>query len=89
MIEEKLFKKLSIFIALGILLVLTVLILRPIATAIIIGLILAYIFYPLYNKLLRIVKKKNISALLVIILVILIIFIPLWFLLPFLIEIDI
>ena len=82
MIEERTFKKLSIFVALGILAVLTVLILWPIATAIITGLILSYIFYPVYADVLKFTKKKNISAVIIILLVIFIILIPIWFLLP-------
>tara|TARA_Y100000310_G_scaffold344189_1_gene455627 strand:- start:2428 stop:3456 length:1029 start_codon:yes stop_codon:yes gene_type:complete len=86
MIEEKSFKKLSIFVALGILAALTILILWPIATAIVTGLILSYIFYPLYNKVFSITKKKNISALIIILFAILVILIPTWFLLPLFIK---
>lgn len=82
MIDEHLFKKLSIFIVLGILAALTIMILWPIATAVITGLILAFVFYPLYLKSLKIFKEKNLAAILIILVVILIIFLPLWFLLP-------
>jgi len=77
------FKKLSIFIALGILAVLSFVILWPILSAIIIGLILAYIFYPVYTEVFHIIKEKNISALIIVFLVIFFVLLPLWFLLPY------
>jgi len=86
MIDEKSFKKVSIFVALGVLVVLTVLLLWPLITSIISGLILVYIFYPVYEKILKVVKEKNISAIITIILIALIIFLPLWFLLPILLK---
>ena len=86
MIDQNTFKKLSIYILLGILLVLAVLLLWPIATALITGLLLAYIFHPVYKKVLRLVKEKNISALIVLLLVVLVIFVPLWFLFPAIVK---
>ncbi|MBI2630161.1 AI-2E family transporter [Candidatus Pacearchaeota archaeon] len=86
MIDEKTFKKLSIFLVIGVLLILTFIVLRPIASAVIIGLILAYVFLPVYKRILSVVREKSISALLVIFLVLLLIFIPLWFLLPAIIK---
>ncbi|MEK6919030.1 MAG: AI-2E family transporter [Nanoarchaeota archaeon] len=64
------------------LIVLSVIIVKPIFLAIITGLLLGYIFRPLYNKILSFVKERNISALIIIFLVFLIIFLPLWFLFP-------
>ena len=86
MIEGPAFKKLSIFVALGILAALSLLILWPIITSIIAGLILVYIFYPVYEKILYLVKEKNTAAFIVILLTLLIIFIPLWFFLPGIIK---
>lgn len=86
MIDEKIFKKVSIFVALGVLMVLAAIIIWPIATAIITGLILAYVFYPLYLKIFSSVKEKNLSALIVIFFVIFLIFVPLWFLFPLIIK---
>ncbi len=80
------FKKLSIAIILAIFLILTFLLLKPIAISIITGLILAYIFYPSYKKVLSLVKEKNLAALIIIFMTILIIFVPLWFLLPLTIK---
>jgi len=61
-------------------------IIRPIFISILWGLLLAYIFYPLYKKTLSYVKEKNISALIVCLLILLIIFIPLWFLIPVILK---
>jgi predicted PurR-regulated permease PerM len=54
----------------------------PIALSVIGGLILGYIFYPVYKVVLRVVKEKNISALIIVLLILFLIFIPLWFLFP-------
>lgn len=62
------------------------LILKPILISIIVGLILAYAFLPLYRRILRGVKSKNASALLVCTIIALAILIPLWFLTPMLIQ---
>ena len=86
MIDGMTFKKVSIFIALGVLAILTILIVWPILTAIITGLILVYVFHPVHEKVLSVVKEKNTSAILVIILTILIIFLPIWFFLPLLLK---
>lgn len=76
------FKKFAIPIAILVLAVLAFLIVKPILTPIILGLCLAYIFSPLYNRLTKIVKSKNLSASIIIILNLLIILIPLILLLP-------
>ncbi|MEK6820445.1 MAG: AI-2E family transporter [Nanoarchaeota archaeon] len=86
MIEEQTFKKLSVFLVLGVLALLAVLILWPILTSIVAGLILSYIFYPAYKKVFGIVREKNISALIIILLVLFLIFIPVWFFLPLIVQ---
>jgi len=86
MVDENNFKKLSVVIVLGILGILTVLIILPILTAIITGLILAYIFYPAYQKIQASITNKSLSAFVVILLVLLLICVPLWFLLPLLVK---
>lgn len=86
MIDGNAFKKLSILIALGILAVLSILILWPLITAIITGLILVYVFYPIYKRVFKLVKEKNISALIIILLIVFIIFLPLWFILPLVLK---
>ena len=83
MINENAFKKISFFILLGFLAVLSFIMLWGILNSIITGLLLAYVFYPVYKKTLSIFKEKNISAFIIILLVFVLIFLPLWFLLPF------
>ncbi len=80
--QQDIFKKISIPVILGILGIMAIVILWPIFTAILTGLILAYIFYPLYNRMLSVVKERNIAAVIILLGVFVIIFIPLWFLLP-------
>ena len=75
--------------AVGLLLLLVViafLLLKPILLAIIAGLILAYIFNPVYKRVNKIVKNKTLSVSIVCLLVILIIFVPLWFIIPIIIK---
>lgn len=85
-LTEKEIKRISLIIVMIILGVLVFFLLRPILLAIIGGLVLAYIFKPLYNKLLPIIKLKNLTAFTIAFLIILIIFIPLWFLTPIMIQ---
>ncbi|PIN90817.1 hypothetical protein COU60_00550 [Candidatus Pacearchaeota archaeon CG10_big_fil_rev_8_21_14_0_10_34_76] len=68
------------------LVVLAFLVIRPILLSIITGLILAYAFNPLYIKVKKVLREKNTSAFIVGLLVLLIIIIPLWFLIPLLIQ---
>lgn len=86
MIDENIFKKVSIFVALGILAALAFYIIWPLASSIVAGLILAYIFYPVHKRVLNVIREKNTSALILILLVLFLIFIPAWFILPFLIR---
>ncbi|MFH1307855.1 MAG: AI-2E family transporter [archaeon] len=82
MISEQDFKKIAVVgisIFLG---VLALIIVWPIVTAIIWGLLLAYIFYPVYNFIFKYIKEKNISSFIVVIFTVIIIFLPLWFLFP-------
>ena len=74
---------------LGILLVLiflSFLIIKPIILSIVGGIILAFIFSPVYDFLLKYTKSKNLSASLICTLLILLIVLPIWFLLPIFIE---
>ena len=83
---ENMFKKLSVLVILVALVILTIFLVKPIATSIITGLILAYTFYPAYKKIFSFVKEKTISAIIVISLVVFLIFVPLWFLLPIIVK---
>ena len=84
-LNEKDIKKLiAIFLILS-LAILVFILVRPILLAIIWGLILAYIFFPVYRKVLQVIKRPNLAAFLICILVILLIVIPLYFFVPLII----
>jgi len=84
--EEEYSKKTLIAVILLALIILSFFILKPILMAIISGVILAFIFNPIYNKVNKIIKSKNISTTIICILLFLLIFIPFWFLTPIAIE---
>jgi len=86
MVNEKNTKKFAAIIFVLILIVLAFLILKPILISIILGLMLAYIFYPVYVRINKIIKEKNISALIICIILLAIIFLALWYLVPILIK---
>jgi len=80
------FKKIT---AIGIfvtLLVLTFLLIKPILLSIVLGIILAFIFTPVYNWLNKKIKSENISAFLICLLLLILIILPLWFLTPLLVN---
>ena len=68
------------------LLVLSFLLLKPILLSIIFGIILAFIFSPIYGRLYKWTKMKNVSAGLICLLLVILIIIPFWFLIPILID---
>ncbi|MBU1136429.1 MAG: AI-2E family transporter [Nanoarchaeota archaeon] len=82
MIDEKMFKKLSIVLVIGALAALSLIILWPLVTSILAGLILAYVFKPVYLKFYSMTKKENLSALIVMIIVFFLVLIPMWIFLP-------
>ena len=82
MLREENLKKVMIISAIGLLIILSIITIWPIAVSIVIGLILAYVFYPVYRLVLKVVREKNISALIIVLLIIFMIFLPLWFLFP-------
>ncbi len=84
--EETYFKKLMIIVLLGILFILSYLLLKPILLSIVFGVILAFIFTPVYKIFLKKIKNKNITSLIICILLFLIILLPIIFLTPVLIE---
>ena len=83
---EKDVKKLIVFILLGILGISFFLVIKPILLPIIGGLILAYIFSPLYAFVKKYIKNKSLAAVFVSAIAILIILVPLWFLIPIIIQ---
>lgn len=61
-------------------------IVRPILMAIIFGILLAFIFTPVYNFINKLTKRKNLSSFLVCFLLIALIVVPLWYLAPIIIN---
>jgi len=81
-ITEKDVKRMSLIVLIAALAVLVYLIIKPVLISIIGGLILAYVFFPVYKWIVKRVKYPTLGAALVSIIVLAIIFVPLWFLLP-------
>jgi len=86
MIDEKTFNKVVSLVVLAGLVVLTFFIIRPILTSALFALILAFMFHPVYRWVLKYVKNKNLTALLICIVLLLILIIPLIFIVPILIK---
>ncbi len=84
--ENQDFKKITTIVILALLLVLSFLLLRPILLSIIVGIILAFIFSPVYNWFYKHTKWRNASAALICILLLVLIILPIWFLTPILID---
>jgi predicted PurR-regulated permease PerM len=78
-IKSNIYSKYILIILFTILVVLAFLIVKPLITAALTACVIAYIFYPLYDKLNKKIKRKNISALIVSVLIILIITLPFFF----------
>ncbi len=85
-ISEAYFDKIMTAIILIVLIVFSFLLLKPILLSIIFGLLLAFVFMPVYDWIYKKTKSKNLSASIMIILLLLIIFLPIWFLTPILID---
>ncbi|MEK9201392.1 MAG: AI-2E family transporter [Patescibacteria group bacterium] len=79
MIPEKVFKDIALGVLIFALFILAIFIVKPLALAIISGILLAYIFFPIYKKVLRIIKNRSVSAFLICILLLLVILVPLVF----------
>lgn len=84
--EEPYFKKIMTTLILVAIVVLSFFLLKPILLSIIFGLILAFIFTPLYDGINKIIKSKNISSALICLFLIILIVLPIWFLTPILID---
>jgi predicted PurR-regulated permease PerM len=80
------FRKFTTIFVLLALVVLAFFLLKPILISIILGIILAFIFLPLYNLTVRLFKSRNFSAFLMCILLILLIVLPIWYLAPIVIN---
>ena len=84
--REEYFKKVTSIVILGFLIVLSLLLLKPILLSIIVGIILAFIFSPVYNWIYRATKWKNFSAGILVIILLILIILPIWFLTPILVD---
>lgn len=84
--DEKYFNKITTTIILATLLILSFLLLKPILIPIVIGLVLTAVFHPIYQRLNEKIKSENISSILVCTLFVLLVIIPLWFLIPVLLN---
>ena len=84
--DDVYFRKVTTTAILAFLIVLSFFLLRPILLSIIFGIILAVVFIPVYDKIYKITKLKNVSAALICILLLLLIILPIWFLTPILIN---
>jgi predicted PurR-regulated permease PerM len=69
-----------------VLLVLAFFLLKPLIMAIILGILLAFIFTPIYDFAFKYIKRKNITAFLMCLLLIALIVIPLWYVAPIAID---
>ncbi|MBI2045005.1 AI-2E family transporter [Candidatus Pacearchaeota archaeon] len=79
--ENSLRRIFSVIIFLG-LLALSYLVLKPILLSVVFGLILAFIFSPIYKFFLKITKAPNLSAGIICLILLSIIIIPIWFFTP-------
>ncbi len=84
--DEIFFRKITTIIILTILLILSFFMLKPILIAIIVGLLLAFLFSPAYDKLHKIIKQKSIPALIICVILLFLIVLPLWFFTPTIIN---
>ncbi|HLC54829.1 MAG TPA: AI-2E family transporter [Candidatus Nanoarchaeia archaeon] len=85
-IKEKDVKRYSAIALILVLIVVAFIVVKPILLSVIAGLILAYIFYPLFKIAFYVLREKNTAAFAVCILVVLILFLPIWFLLPLIVR---
>ncbi len=84
--SEKDVKRFSAIALIILIVFLAFLIIKPILISIIGGLLLAYVFYPVFKLNYKLFREKNTAAFAVVVLIVLVIFIPLWFLLPMVIR---
>jgi len=84
--EENNLNKITALIILVSILVLSFFLLKPVLLSIIVGFILAFIFFPIYNKIYSLTKMKNVSAMIVSVVLILLIILPIWFLTPIILN---
>lgn len=84
--DDHYLRKVTTTLILAILLVLSFFLLRPILFPIVLGLILAFIFSPVYDWALKRIHSQNLVAALICLILFLLILLPIWFLTPIFIE---
>jgi predicted PurR-regulated permease PerM len=84
--EDEYLKRTTTTVVLLALAILSFLVLKPILMSIILGIVLAVIFSPLHNLLLRLFRSSTISASLICLALFLLIIIPFWFLTPIFVK---
>src|SRR3989344_2367674 len=85
MISESSKRTTTAVILLG-LVIISLMLIKPILLSIATGLLLAFIFYPVYKFLRKGIKSEDFAAFIVCILTIIIIVLPLWFLTPLVVQ---
>lgn len=86
MTDDAYFKKVMTSALLLVLLVLAFLLVKPILMSIISGILLAFVFSPIYDWLYKKVKSRNLSASIISAVLIIIIIIPFWFFTPIILD---
>ena len=84
--NDKTLREISAIAVVLVFLVLVFFSIRPIFFAILWGMILAYIFFPVYSKLAHYIKNKTFSAILVSLIASIVIIVPLWFVMPMIVQ---
>ncbi|MCK4647863.1 AI-2E family transporter [Candidatus Pacearchaeota archaeon] len=84
--DENYIKKISTALVLIALIVLSFFLLRPILLSVIMGIMLAFIFAPVYNRLYKLVKSKNLSAIIICVLLLVLVVMPFYFLIPIFVD---
>lgn len=84
--DDKDFKKAGVIFLIILLGILTFFLLKSVLLSIVGGLLLAYIFSPLYRRLLIPIRNRTLTAFLVSLLIIFLIIIPLWFVIPIMLQ---
>ncbi len=84
--DDKDFRKFMIPIVILILAVLSFLILKPISTAVILGLLFSYVCYPLFLGINKKIKSKSLSAFIIVALILVLVLLPVIFMIPTLTE---
>lgn len=85
-LTEKEIKKIVVLAFIFLLGVLAFFLVKPILLSIIGGMILAYVFMPVYNRIHRKIKRRNLSAIIVSIMALLVIIIPIWVIAPVIMQ---